>query len=144
LDGQHETTIYTQIHPNIINIRRNASQNGNRISQILTSKANMHSHCKVSFQKYLISSFSRGEVDGDQQSTPFREWFGKLGEVRSLVQCPLLLITATASKASRLKMQKIFCMKNCLKNLKAQIEPILNYFCTNSNLAKILQRYLHL
>ncbi|XP_060596155.1 ATP-dependent DNA helicase RecQ-like [Ruditapes philippinarum] len=83
----------------------------------------------------------RGEVDGDQQSTPFREWFGKLGEVRSLVQCPLLLITATASKASRLKMQKIFCMKNCFEKFKSpdrtNIKLFLHKFKSSQDVTKI-------
>lgn len=89
----------------------------------------------------LISSFCRGKVDGEQQSTPFREWFGKLGEVRSLVQCPLLLITATASKASRLKMQKIFCMKNCFEIIESpdrtNIKLFLHKFKSSQDLTKI-------
>ena len=44
---------------------------------------------------------------------PFRVWYSKLGEKRSLIECPVLLITATANKSARREMQKKFCMKDC-------------------------------
>ena len=40
-------------------------------------------------------------------------WYSKLGEIRSLIECPVLLITATANKSARREMQKKFCMKDC-------------------------------
>uniref|UniRef100_A0A8W8JI68 DNA 3'-5' helicase n=1 Tax=Magallana gigas TaxID=29159 RepID=A0A8W8JI68_MAGGI len=41
-----------------------------------------------------------------EKSEPFREWFGRLGEIRSLIACPAHAITATASRASRRKLRK--------------------------------------
>lgn len=55
--------------------------------------------------------FYRGESDS-RVDEPFREWYGNLGEIRSLVHCPILLITATANKAARVKLRTKFSMKN--------------------------------
>ncbi|WAR29815.1 hypothetical protein MAR_003383 [Mya arenaria] len=49
--------------------------------------------------------------EGTKNSDPFREWFGKIGEVRSL--CPgilFLVLTATASKRTRQAIEKKLCM----------------------------------
>lgn len=46
---------------------------------------------------------------------PFREWYAKLGEIRSLTECPVLLITATANAAARKCMRKKFCMVNYIE-----------------------------
>uniref|UniRef100_A0A8W8NIF3 DNA 3'-5' helicase n=1 Tax=Magallana gigas TaxID=29159 RepID=A0A8W8NIF3_MAGGI len=51
-----------------------------------------------------------GESSG--KSEPFREWFGRLGEIRSLIACPALVITATASRASRRKLRKKLTLVN--------------------------------
>nr|XP_019928600.2 ATP-dependent DNA helicase Q-like 3 [Crassostrea gigas] len=51
-----------------------------------------------------------GESSG--KSEPFREWFGRLGETRSLIACPALVITATASIASRRKLRKKLALVN--------------------------------
>lgn len=53
----------------------------------------------------------RGESDTEME--PFRVWYSKLGEIRSLIQCPILLITATANKSARKEMQKKLCMTDC-------------------------------
>lgn len=55
-----------------------------------------------------------GEADTDQDA--FRSWFGRLGELRSLLECPVLLITATANKSARKQLQRKFCMQNCHDN----------------------------
>lgn len=41
---------------------------------------------------------------------PFREWYAKLGEIKSLTECPVLLITATANAAARKCKRKKFCI----------------------------------
>ncbi|XP_045162072.2 probable ATP-dependent DNA helicase RecS [Mercenaria mercenaria] len=38
--------------------------------------------------------------ESDAGEAPFRAWYGKLGEARSLISCPLLLITAKNIKQS--------------------------------------------
>ena len=53
----------------------------------------------------------RGESEIEME--PFRIWYSKLGEIRSLIQCPVLLITATANRSARMEMQKKFCMIDC-------------------------------
>ena len=63
-------------------------------------------------KKSCFATF-RGEADGDD--APFRVLYGKLGEARSLLTCPILLITATASKSARKKLQKKFSMTDCLE-----------------------------
>ncbi|KAK3098480.1 hypothetical protein FSP39_019865 [Pinctada imbricata] len=45
----------------------------------------------------------------------FRKWYGRLGELRSLVQCPVILLTATANMAARTELQRKFCMVDCLE-----------------------------
>ena len=65
----------------------------------------------VEFLLITIYVFFRGEsAHGDN---PFRAWYGNLGEIRSLTECPILLITATANEAARKKMRRKFSMKNC-------------------------------
>lgn len=61
---------------------------------------------------YIIISCRGGSETADR---PFRPWYGKLGEIRSLIECPVLLMTATANKAARMKLQTMFCMKNCIE-----------------------------
>lgn len=66
-----------------------------------------------STEKYVLSAYNifRGESDGQEE--PFRQWYGKLGELRSLIQCPAILLTATANRSARKKLQQKFGMKNC-------------------------------
>ena len=53
----------------------------------------------------------RGEsAEGGDE--PFRAWYGKIGEIRSLVQCPILLMTATANKAARADLKRKFALNN--------------------------------
>lgn len=60
-----------------------------------------------------LTHIFRGESsNGDN---PFREWYAKLGEIRSLTECPVLLITATANAAARKCMRKKFCMVNYIE-----------------------------
>uniref|UniRef100_A0A8W8MHU3 Helicase ATP-binding domain-containing protein n=1 Tax=Magallana gigas TaxID=29159 RepID=A0A8W8MHU3_MAGGI len=51
--------------------------------------------------------------ESEMEMEPFRIWYSKLGEIRSLIQCPVLLITATANRSARMEMQKKFCMIDC-------------------------------
>lgn len=51
--------------------------------------------------------------ESDDYDEPFRQWYGKLGELRSLIECPILLLTATANSSARKKLQQKFCMKDC-------------------------------
>uniref|UniRef100_A0A8W8LXN6 Helicase ATP-binding domain-containing protein n=1 Tax=Magallana gigas TaxID=29159 RepID=A0A8W8LXN6_MAGGI len=44
-------------------------------------------------------------VESEIEMKPFRIWYSKLGEIRSLIQCPVLLITATANRSARMEMQ---------------------------------------
>lgn len=55
----------------------------------------------------------RGDDEGND--VPFRAWYGKLGEVRSLISSPVMLMTATANRASRRKMKEKFSMVNCIE-----------------------------
>ncbi|XP_062589124.1 ATP-dependent DNA helicase RecQ-like [Saccostrea cucullata] len=50
--------------------------------------------------------------EGSGKDEPFREWFGRIGEVRSLISCPALVITATASRSSRRKLRKKLALVN--------------------------------
>lgn len=47
---------------------------------------------------HLYRYFFRGESSSEEN--PFRSWYGRLGEVRSLVECPVILKTATANAAA--------------------------------------------
>jgi len=80
-----------------------------------------------------LSHFFRGESDGDEG--PFRSWYGKLGETRSLVSCPLLVITATANLSARRKMKKKFCMNDCLEIIdspdRSNIKPFVHKYKTD-------------
>lgn len=51
--------------------------------------------------------------ESDDYDELFRQWYGKLGELRSLIECPVLLLAATANSSARKKLQQKFCMKNC-------------------------------
>lgn len=51
--------------------------------------------------------------ESDDYDELFRQWYGKLGELRSLIECLILLLTATANSSARKKLQQKFCMKNC-------------------------------
>uniref|UniRef100_A0A8W8JAS0 Helicase ATP-binding domain-containing protein n=1 Tax=Magallana gigas TaxID=29159 RepID=A0A8W8JAS0_MAGGI len=51
--------------------------------------------------------------ESDDYDEPFRQWNGKLCELRSLIECPILLLTATANSSARKKLLQKFCMKNC-------------------------------
>lgn len=62
---------------------------------------------------YTLLFFFRGESSSEEN--PFRSWYGRLGEVRSLVECPVILMTATANAAARKELQRKFCMKDCLE-----------------------------
>jgi len=72
---------------------------------------------------------SRGEAEAGE--TAFRGWFGKLGEVRSLLECPILLITATANKSARTKLQRQFCMKDCAEIIDNPDRSNIKLFVAN-------------
>ncbi|XP_056001114.1 ATP-dependent DNA helicase RecQ-like [Ostrea edulis] len=64
----------------------------------------------------------------------FREWFSRTGEIRSLISCPALVITATASKEARKLIRKRLALNNCVdiidspdrENIKLFLEKIKN------------------
>lgn len=68
----------------------------------------------------------RGE--SDDYDEPFRQWYGKLGELRSLIECPILLLTATANSSARKKLQQKFCMKNCHEIIHNQERENITFF----------------
>ena len=57
--------------------------------------------------------YCRGEVPlASDKEDPFRPWFGKLGELRSLSSStPILALTATANKTHRIRIQRNLNMK---------------------------------
>ena len=63
----------------------------------------------------LINSFEIFRGEDESNDSPFRAWYGKLGEVRSLITCPILLMTATSNRAARKKMIQKFSMINCME-----------------------------
>lgn len=63
----------------------------------------------------LFVSISILSNESDVDNAPFREWYGKLSEVRGLINYPVLLITAAATKSARKTMQKKLTMVNCLE-----------------------------
>ncbi|XP_061191020.1 ATP-dependent helicase wrn-1-like [Saccostrea echinata] len=63
------------------------------------------------FKFGLIYSF-RGESTEHVQA--FREWFSLTGEIRSLISCPALVITATDSKEARKVNKKRLALNNCV------------------------------
>ncbi|XP_061171628.1 uncharacterized protein LOC133181101 [Saccostrea echinata] len=67
--------------------------------------------CYIGFK--LFPLFFRGESASEED--PFRRWYGRLGELRSLVECPVILMTATANSAARKALQRKFCMTDCLE-----------------------------
>lgn len=62
----------------------------------------------LGFNTYFQGESSNGD-------NPFREWYAKLGEIRSLTECPVLLITATANAAAKKCYRKKFCMVNYIE-----------------------------
>ncbi|XP_062616799.1 uncharacterized protein LOC134278503 [Saccostrea cucullata] len=49
------------------------------------------------------------------EEDPFRRRYGRLRELRSLVECPVILMTATANSAARKTLQRKFCMTDRLE-----------------------------
>ena len=80
--------------------------------------------------KLIDNLYFRGEGTGKEE--PFREWFGRIGEIRSLINCPALVITATASRSSRKRLKKKLGLINChdiiespdRENIKLFVEKI--------------------
>ena len=56
----------------------------------------------------------RGMTEKKQQETAFREWYGRLGEIRALLEdtAPILCLTATASAKTKRKISKVLCLTN--------------------------------
>ena len=87
------------------------------VSRFLVSIVNLtfaFSHIHVACYKslyiinLLLSFFNRG--DSTQHEEPFRAWFSKIGELRSL--CPkaqMIALTATSGPAQRRKIMKHLC-----------------------------------
>nr|XP_022310227.1 uncharacterized protein LOC111115690 [Crassostrea virginica] len=61
-------------------------------------------------EAHTVIRWGESGAGGDE---PFRAWYGKIGEIRSLVQCPILLMTATANKAARADLKRKFALNNC-------------------------------
>ena len=53
----------------------------------------------------------RGRSSEDED--PFREWCGKVGELRALVSSPLVALTATATRPTRLALKSKLGLKQC-------------------------------
>jgi ATP-dependent DNA helicase RecQ len=70
--------------------------------------------------------YFRGEAGRDDE--PFRVWYGRLSEARSLIKCPVLLITATANKSARRKIQKKFAMHDCCELIDNPDRPNIKLF----------------
>ena len=85
-------------------------------------------------------SVFRGEADGDDE--PFRVWYGRLSEARSLIKCPVLLITATANKSARKKMQKKFAMQNCCELIDNPDRPNIKLFVQQYKRTVLIERVL--
>lgn len=74
----------------------------------------------------------RGETTKHVQA--FREWFSRTGEIRSLISCPALVITATASKEARKVICKRLALNNCINiidspdrdNIKLFVQKLKN------------------
>nr|XP_034333442.1 ATP-dependent DNA helicase hus2/rqh1-like [Crassostrea gigas] len=71
--------------------------------------ASKHFKLFVVDEAHTVLHWGESEIEME----PFRIWYSKLGEIRSLIQCPVLLITATANRSARMEMQKKFCMIDC-------------------------------
>ncbi|XP_048763913.1 probable ATP-dependent DNA helicase RecS [Ostrea edulis] len=63
-------------------------------------------------EAHTVLRWGESGCRGDE---PFRVWYGKIGEIRSLIQCPILLITATANKAARSDLKRKFAMNDCFE-----------------------------
>ncbi|KAK3104602.1 hypothetical protein FSP39_005949 [Pinctada imbricata] len=55
--------------------------------------------------------------EADHTDEPFRQWYGKLGELRSILEWPVLLLTATANKSARKKIEYKLGLKNCFYHI---------------------------
>lgn len=83
----------------------------------------------------LIIYFVRGESQNDQ--TPFREWFGKIGEIRALLPTvPLLAVTATASKKSRNKIKQKLGILGCQEIVSNPDRGNIKLFCRKHTASK--------
>ncbi|WAQ93848.1 RECQ-like protein, partial [Mya arenaria] len=74
--------------------------------------------CEVSVNRMNCSgaqNLSGCLGSSENVDSPFRPWYSKLGEIGSLIDCPSLLIKATANKAARMKLKSMFCMKSCFE-----------------------------
>lgn len=52
--------------------------------------------------------------ESETEATPFRIWYGQLGELRCLLSSPILVITATANRVARKKLQIFFLHERVL------------------------------
>ena len=60
---------------------------------------------------FLINLYSRGYAAKKGESA-FRKWFGRINEIRSIVgKVPLVALTATATKSTRLKIMRSLEMR---------------------------------
>lgn len=81
-----------------------------------------------SFKQFVVDEahtvINWGESSG--KSEPFREWFGRLSEIRSLIACPALVITGMASRASRRKLRKKLALVNFHEIVESPDKETLN------------------
>lgn len=61
--------------------------------------------------------FYRGKSDG--KKLPFREWCGRIAELRAVVKVPVLALTATASKSTRLRLIRDLEMQDCIQIIRS-------------------------
>lgn len=63
----------------------------------------------------------RGDAIGGED--PFREWCGKVGELRALVSSPLVALTATATKATRNALKSKLGLRKCRSIIQSPDRP---------------------
>ena len=63
----------------------------------------------------------RGDTSEDED--PFREWCGKVGELRALVSSPLVALTATATKVTRDALKSKLGLRRCRTIVQSPDRP---------------------
>lgn len=101
----------------------------------------------IQLQYQFLLFLFRGESDS-KYDEPFRAWYGRLGEIRSLLQCPILLITATANKAARVALRKKFALQDFHEIIdnpdRGNIKLFVNKFKSSVPLGKLFYFLINL
>ena len=81
------------------------------------------------FVKYIFIVCFRGDSIAKQPA--FREWFGRVGEIRSLVpSATCIALTATASRQLRVKIKKKLSMNSCYEVIDSPDRKNIKLFVT--------------